>query len=55
MVAEDLDLLGVSVGGDVGDEGDRATGHLNSEFMLGLQKHDDANISKREGGKISKN
>jgi hypothetical protein len=29
-------------------------GHLNSQFMIVLQKHDRANISKRESGKISK-
>jgi hypothetical protein len=53
--AECLDLLLVSAGGDIGDNGGRATGHLNSQFMIVLQKHDRANISKRQGGKISKN
>jgi hypothetical protein len=54
VFAEGLDLLLVSAGGDIGDEGGRATGHLNSQFMIVLQKHDCANISKRESGKISK-
>jgi hypothetical protein len=55
VVAEGLDLLLVSAGGDIRDEGGRATGHLNRQFMVVLQKHDHANISQREGGKISKN
>jgi hypothetical protein len=54
VVAEGLDLLVVSGGGNIGDEGGRATGHLNSQFMIVLQKHDHTNISKWEGGKISK-
>jgi hypothetical protein len=55
VFAEGLDLLLLSAGGDIGDEGGRATDHLNSQFMIVRQKHDRANISKREGGKISKN
>jgi hypothetical protein len=55
VVAEGRDLLLVSAGGDIGDEGGRATGHLNSQFMTVLQKQNYANISKRESGKISKN
>jgi hypothetical protein len=55
VIAEGLDLLLVSAGGDIGDEGRRATGQLNSQFMIALQKHDCASISKREGGRISKN
>jgi hypothetical protein len=55
MVVESLDLLLVSAGGDIRDKRGRATGHLNSQFMIILQKHDRANISKREDGKISKN
>jgi hypothetical protein len=55
VVAEGLDLLLVSSGGDIGDEGGRVTGHLSSQFMIALQKHSRANISKREDGKISKN
>jgi hypothetical protein len=55
VVAEGLDLLLVGAGGDIGDEGGRATGHLNSQFMIDLQKHDRVDISKREGGQISKN
>jgi hypothetical protein len=55
VVAEGLDLLLVSAGGDIGDEGGRATGYLNFQFMIVLQKHHRAKISKREGGKISKN
>jgi hypothetical protein len=54
VVAEGLDLLLVSTGGDIRDEGGRATGHLDSQFMIVLQKHGRANISKRESGKISK-
>jgi hypothetical protein len=55
VVAEGLDLLLMSAGGDIGDEGGRATRHLNCQFMVVLQKHDHTNISKREGVKISKN
>jgi hypothetical protein len=55
VVAESLDLFLVSAGRDIEDEGGRATGHLNSQFTIVLQKHDRANTSKREGGKISKN
>jgi hypothetical protein len=55
VVAEGLDLLVVSGGGNIGDEGGRATGHLNSQFMIVLQKHYCANISKREGERISTN
>jgi hypothetical protein len=54
VVADGLDLSLVSAGGDIGNEGRRATGHLKSQFIIVLQKHDRANISKREGGKISK-
>jgi hypothetical protein len=32
-----LDLLLVSARGDIGDEGRRATGHVNSQFMIVLQ------------------
>jgi hypothetical protein len=53
--AEGLNLLLVSAGGDIGNERGRAIGHLNSQFMIVLQKHDRANISRRESGKISKN
>jgi hypothetical protein len=38
MVAEGLDLLLASAGGDIGDEGWMATGQLNSQFMIVLQK-----------------
>jgi hypothetical protein len=55
VVAEGLYLLPVSAGGEIGKEGAKAIGHLNYQFMIVLQKHDRANISKREGGKISKN
>jgi hypothetical protein len=54
VVAQGLDLLMVSARADIGDEEGRATGHLNSQFMIVFQKHDRANISKRESGKISK-
>jgi hypothetical protein len=54
VVAEGLDLLLVSAGGDIGDEGGRATRHLNSQFMIVFQKHDRADLSKREDGKIPK-
>jgi hypothetical protein len=54
VVAEALNLSLVSAGEDIGDEGRRATGHLNSQFMIVLQKRDRTNISKREGEKISK-
>jgi hypothetical protein len=55
VVAEGLDLLLVSARGDIGDEAGRVTGHSNSQFMIALQKHDCANVSKTQGGKISKN
>jgi hypothetical protein len=55
VVARCLDLLPVSAGGDIGDEGGRATGHLNSQFMIVLWKDDRGNIFKREGETISKN
>jgi hypothetical protein len=55
VVANGLDLSLVNTGGDIGDEGGRATHHLNFHFMIVLQKHDCANISKREGEKIVKN
>jgi hypothetical protein len=55
VVAEGLDLLLVSAGVEIGNEGGKVTGYLNSQFMIVLQKHDRANISKRESGKISKN
>jgi hypothetical protein len=48
LVAEGLDILLVSAGEDIGDEEGRAAGHLNSQFMIILQKHDRANISQRE-------
>jgi hypothetical protein len=52
VFAEGLDLLLVSAGEDIRDEGGRATGHLNSQFMIVLQKHDRANVFKtdRRGG-----
>jgi hypothetical protein len=52
--AEGLDLLLVSARGDIRDEEGKVTSYLNSQFMIILQKNDRANISKREGGKISK-
>jgi hypothetical protein len=55
VFTERLDPLLVSAGGDIGDEGGRATGHLNPQFIIVLQKHDHANISQMEDGKISKN
>jgi hypothetical protein len=54
VVVEDLGLLPVSARGDIGDEAGRVTGHLNSQFMIVIQKHDRVNISKRESRKISK-
>jgi hypothetical protein len=53
-VAEGLEVLLVSAGGEIGDEGRRATGRLKSQFKIVLQKYNRANISKMEGGKISK-
>jgi hypothetical protein len=55
VVAEGLDLLLVSAGGDIVDEEWTITSHLNSQFVIVLQKQDRANISRRGGGKISKN
>jgi hypothetical protein len=45
----------VSAGGNRGDKGAREACHSRPQFLTVLQKHDRANISKREGGKISKN
>jgi hypothetical protein len=55
MVAKGLGFSLVSAGGYIEDEGGMVTGHLNSQFMIVLQKHDRANFSKREGAKIMKN
>jgi hypothetical protein len=54
VVAEGLNLSLVSAEETSGMKEGR-TGHLNSQFMIVLQKHDRVNISKRDGGKVSKN
>jgi hypothetical protein len=55
VVAHGLDLLLASAGGEIGDEVRMAAGRLNPQFMIVLQKHDRANLSESEGGKIVKN